>query len=351
MSYKYNDKEPPLDQQLGQILEQGQEWLRRNLPGRQLTGLLALAGAAVVVLWLASGAYIVEPGHVGVVRTFGKETARTEPGLNYRVPWPVQRVDVVSVEQIRRVEVGFRGGQRIHEEAMMLTGDENIVEAQMVVQYRIADPSRYLFRLRDPEGALRTATEVSLRSVVGGMTIDQVMIEERARVQEDARSFIQRLMDNYESGLSITEVRLQAADPPDQVRDAFHDVVRAREDKERLINQAMGYQADVLPKARGEAERILREAEGYREERVLLARGESARFLSVLDEYSKAKDVTRERLHLETVEKILPNIDKVIMGSETQQRVLPLLPIQPAAAGMGTGVPGIGEAVTVLRPR
>ena len=159
------------------------------------------------------------------------------------------------------------------------------------------------------------------------MTIDQVMIEERAKVQDDARVFIQRLMDAYESGLIITEVKLQAADPPDAVRDAFHDVVRAREDKEKLINVAKGYQADILPKARGEAQKILREAEGYKEKRVLLAQGEASRFLSVLAEYEKSREVTRDRLYLETMEKILPDTDKVILDGDLGQRLLPLMPL------------------------
>ncbi len=325
MSYK----QPEFDQQLAQFFEQAQRWLQQHLPK-----ILPVAIGAIVILWLASGVYTVNPGHKGVVRTFGKETGRTEPGLNYRYPWPFQRVDIVSVEQIRRIEVGFRGAHRIPEEALMLTGDENIVDAQIVVQYRVADPSKYLFRLRDPESALLGATEVALRSTVGSMTIDQVMIEERAKVQEDARSFIQRLMDAYESGLVITEVKLQAADPPDQVRDAFHDVVRAREDKEKVINVAKGYQADILPKARGEAQKTLREAEGYREQRVLLATGEAARFLSVLAEYEKARDVTRERLHLETIEKVLPDIDKIVIGGDVSHRLLPLLPLTDGAPGL-----------------
>lgn len=322
MSYKA----PQFDQQLGQFLEQAERWLKHNT-----SRVLPLVLGIGLVVWLGTGVYVVEPGHKGVVRTFGKETTRTEPGLNYRYPWPFQQVDVVSVEQIRRIEVGFRAGQRVNEEAMMLTGDENIVEAQMVVQYRVADPSKYLFRLRDPESTLRSATEVALRSVVGGMTIDQVMIEERARVQEDTRAFVQRLMEDYQSGLAVTEVKLQAADPPDQVRDAFHDVVRAREDKEKLINQARGYQADLLPKARGEAQKILREAEGFKEQRVLMASGEAARFLSLLAEYQKAKSVTRDRLHLETLEKTLPDIDKIIMGGDLNQRLLPLLPLGATA--------------------
>jgi modulator of FtsH protease HflK len=345
MSYKYN--EPQFDQQLGQIFEQIQLWLKRNLPANFGPKVVPLAVGVIILMWLATGVYVVEPGHKGVVRTFGKETARTDPGLNYRYPWPFQKVNVVSVEQIRRIEVGFRGGQRVSEEALMLTGDENIVEAQMVVQYRVADPSKFLFRLRDPEVTLHGATEVALRSVVGGMTIDQVMIEERARVQEDARAFIQRLMDDYESGLAITEVKLQAADPPDQVRDSFHDVVRAREDREKLINQARGYQADILPRARGEAEKILREAEGYQQQRVLMAQGEAARFLSVLAEYQNAKDVTRDRLYLETLEKILPDIDKVIIGGDVQQRLLPLMPISPG--GSGTPIPDLRSVTTPVR--
>lgn len=317
----YAPNEPPYDQ-LGEQMEYALRMFIRHLPK-----ILPIAAALVLVLWLASGIYSVDPGHVGVVRTFGKETSRAEPGLNYRIPWPFQRADVVSVDQVRRIEVGFRGGQRVNEESLMLTGDENIVEAQIVVQYRVADPSRFLFRLRDPEMALHAATEVALRSTVGSMTIDQVMIEERARVQDDARVFIQRLMDAYQSGLIITEVKLQAADPPDAVRDAFHDVVRAREDKEKLINQAKGYQADILPKARGEAQKILREAEGYQEKRVLIAQGEASRFLSVLTEYEKSRDVTRDRLHLETMEKILPGVDKVILDGDVGQRLLPLMPM------------------------
>src|SRR5687767_4741556 len=209
-SHQFN--EPPLDQQLAAQLEHTLKRLKQYLPK-----ILPIAAGLLLVAWLASGIYSVDPGHVGVVRTFGKETARTQPGLNYRFPSPFQRADVVSIEQIRRIEVGFRAGQRVQEEALMLTGDENIVEAQIVVQYRVADPAKFLFRLREPEVALGAATEVALRSTVGSMTIDQVMIEERAKVQDDARVFIQRLMEAYESGLVITEVKLQAADPPDAV--------------------------------------------------------------------------------------------------------------------------------------
>lgn len=181
----------PNEEELNRQLDRAGVLLKQRLPR-----ILLIALPALVVLWFASGIYMVNPGHVGVVRTFGKETARAEAGFHYRFPWPFHRTDIVSVEQIRRIEVGFRAGMRVYEEALMLTGDENIVEAQMVVQYRVADPSKFLFRLHDPEtAALRTATEVALRSTVGGMTIDEVMIDNRAKVQDETRFFVQRLMD------------------------------------------------------------------------------------------------------------------------------------------------------------
>jgi modulator of FtsH protease HflK len=348
MSHKYD--EPQFEQRLGQILQQAEDWFRRNLQGGHLTRILPLVLGAILLLWLATGVYIVDPGHTGVVRTFGKETKRTYPGLNYRYPWPFQRVNVVSVEEVRRIEVGARAGQRVAEEALMLTNDENIIDAQLVVQYRVADPSNYLFRLRDPEGTLHSATEVALRSVVGNMKIDEVMIEKRAEVQTDTHVIIQQLMDDYQSGLIITEVRLQTADPPDAVRDAFHDVVRAREDKERLINEALGYTADILPRARGEVERLLRGAEAYRDERRLLAQGEAARFLSVLTEYREARDVTRDRLHLETIERILPHMEKFIMGGEVSQRMLPILPITGDGAAMLRQQPAPPTTATASGP-
>jgi membrane protease subunit HflK len=329
----------PIDEELMRQLSRARGWLRQRLPR-----LLLIALATLVVVWFATGIYMVNPGHVGVVRTFGKETARTQPGLHYRFPWPFQRTDIVSVEQVRRIEVGFQAGKRVYEEALMLTGDENIVEAQMVIQYRVADPGKFLFRLHDPEATLRTATEVALRSTVGGMTIDEVMIENRAEVQDETRVFVQRLMDAYQSGVVINEVKLQAADPPEAVKDAFHDVVRAREDRERLINQALGYQADLLPRARGAAQQILREAEGYKEKRVLLAQGETARFLSVLAEYEKAKEVTRARLHFETVERILPEIDKLIVDDGISQRLMPLLTL-----GVGVVTPPVNVPPATTR--
>ncbi len=307
-------------------LQKAQENMMRRVP--------VFLGSALVIIgliWLATGFYVVSPGEQGVVRQFGKETNKTNPGLHYHLPYPIQRVNVVSVERVRRAEIGFRtlrrGSetfvQRAPREALMLTGDANIVEAQVIVQYRIKDPSKYLFRLRDPEQNLRAATEVALRAAVGNSTIDDVLTVGRAKVQAETLTFLQKLLDEYNSGLFITEVRLQVVDPPEQVKDAFHEVVRAKEDREKLINQAKGYKEDVIPKARGKAQEILRAAEAYKTERVLKAKGEANRFVALLKEYAQSKEVTRDRLYLEALEVILPQTKKLVVT--TEQGVLPLI--------------------------
>jgi modulator of FtsH protease HflK len=250
----------------------------------------------------------------------------------------VQKIRVVNVEQIRRIEVGVRGDQKIEDEAQMLTGDANIVEARMIVQYRISEPSRYLFRLRDPEETLRATAEVALRSTVGRTQIDEILTTGREKVQTETRGLLQRLIDQYESGLTVTEVQLQSMDAPGEVKEAFHDVVRAREEKEKLINEARGYSADVIPKARGEARKIEREAEAYKEQRVLRAKGDAAKFDSMLAEYTKARRVTRERLYLETMERILSKIErKVVIDKDVAKGALPLLPLGAQAVGAAAG--------------
>ena len=216
--------------------------MSRNVMGRFGSGLTLV----VLLVLLGSGVYKVGPGEIGVVRTFGKETTKMGPGLRFRIPI-VQRVDVVNVEQIRRTEVGFRDKQPNIDEAQMITGDANIVEVQMIVQYRVIDPTKYLFRLRDPDETLRASAEVALRGVVGRTNIDDVITTGREKVQDETREWLQQLVDSYESGIRVTEVKLQSIDAPDAVRDAFHEVVRAREEKEKLINQAMGYNADFDP--------------------------------------------------------------------------------------------------------
>ncbi len=287
----------------------------------------------VLAVWLASGVYIVQPGEEGVVLTFGRFTSVTPSGLNYRIPWPIQRVTIVNVESIRRIEIGFRTTspeikQEILGEALMLTEDENIVQVELLVQYRIANSRDFIFNIQNPEQVLHTSAEVALRSTVGQMTIDAVITEERARVQEETRTFLSRLLGDYETGIQVTDVRLQVADPPEEVRDAFQEVVRAKADKERLINESQAYQNDVVPRARGEKQRSIEEATAFKDQQVLRATGDAARFLSVLEAYRLAPDVTRERMHIEALEKILNRVEVILLDDEAVgNQVLPFLPL------------------------
>ncbi|MDQ2642252.1 MAG: FtsH protease activity modulator HflK [Myxococcota bacterium] len=308
--------------------------LSRTLsPFRYFGGKLGTIVLVLVVVALGvSGFFVVGPGEQGVLRTFGKHSGYAGPGPHFRIPI-VQDVDVVNIENIRRIEVGFRDDKAVPSEALMLTGDENIVEAQIIIQYKISDSAKYLFRLRDPEETLRATAEVALRSSVGRTKIDDVITTGRETVQAETRDWLQKLMNEYQSGISITEVKLQRVDAPDEVKEAFHDVVRAREEKEKLINQAKGYQADLIPRARGEARQIEREAEGYKEERVLRARGDAAKFEAQLTEYQKAADVTRRRMHLETLERVLARAErKTLLPDNLKGAILPLLSSPPGAA-------------------
>src|SRR5688572_10249240 len=268
---------------ISEVVAELSDALRTNL--RRFGPLL---GAVLLLFLVVTGVYSVGPGEQGVVRRFGREHRAAGPGLHYAMPL-FESVDVVNIEEVRRVEVGFKGETTVNEEALMLTGDENIVEVQMVVQYRVADPSKYLFRLRDPDRSLHIASEVALRSVVGRTNIDDVMTTGRQQVQAATHEHLQALMDDYEGGLEITEAKLDAVDAPDEVKDAFNAVTRAREDKEKLVNEARGYLEDKVPRARGEAQIMVRGAEAYKEQRVLRAQGDADKFDAMLAEYQKAK--------------------------------------------------------------
>lgn len=287
----------------------------------------------ILLIWLTSGAYIIQPGEEGVVQTFGRFTSVTSSGLNYHFPWPVQQVTIVDVESIRRVEIGFRttasnSKQEVLSEALMLTTDENIVQVELLVQYRIADSRAFVFNVQNPEDVLLTSAEVGLRSTVGQMTIDAVITEERARVQDDTRVFLSRLLSDYGTGIQVTDVRLQVADPPEEVRDAFQEVVRALADRERLINESQAYQNDIVPRARGDKQRLIEEATAFKDREVLRATGDAQRFLSVLEAYRLAPEVTRERLHIEALEGILDQVGLVLLDERAiGNQVLPFLPL------------------------
>ena len=344
------------DDTWGQLGDQFERWKRQSPRASMIVvGLLLLC---IMLIWLATGVYTVGPGEQGVVRRFGKEVARVGPGLHHHWPRPIERVDVVNVEVVRRVEVGFRSDPRYHlvpQESLMLTGDENIVDAQAIVQYRVKDAGEYLFRVVDPDQALRDATEVGLRSVIGRTTIEEVLTVGRVEIQNQTREFLQQLLDTYQSGLMVTEVKLQVVDPPEQVKDAFHEVVRAREDRERLINEARGYQEDVIPKARGQVEQTLRAAEAYKAQREIRAQGEAAKFLSILEEYQKAQEVTEQRLYVETLQRVLPKAQKIVISPQLEGHLLPFLPLREQGplgrpAAVSDGQRGPTEAVTMPQP-
>jgi membrane protease subunit HflK len=293
----------------------------------------------VLVVWLLTGIYIVRPGEQGVVRRFGEAVRITGPGPHYRIPWPIEKVDKPKVTQVRRIEIGFEtlspgppARYRFHpEESLMLTADEQIIDAQIIVQYKIKDASKYLFNVKNlegPQGTIKDAAEVALRQVVGERPIDDVLITEKLKVEIDILTVLQEIIDEYNSGIQIKEVKLQTVQPPKEVAPAFSDVVSAKEDKAKLIQEAEGYSADILPKARGQKEKIIRAAEAYREERIRRARGDAEKFLAVLKEYQNAKEVTRKRLYLETMEKVLPGVKKFVIDSEVGGNLLQFLPLE-----------------------
>lgn len=301
---------------------------------------IPLVLGVIVALWLISGVYIVGPEEQGVVRRFGKVVDISGPGPHYRLPWPIDAVDIPKVLQVKRIEIGFRTVSAgppaqyrfLPEESLMLTGDENIVDAQLIVQYRIRDAYNYLFKIKDPEGTLRDAAEAALRQIIGRTSIDDALTVGKAQIQEDTRQLLQDIMDRYNSGLLITVVKLQTVQPPAQVDAAFKDVVSAREDRDRLVNEALGYQEDVMPKARGQAEQVKLQAAAYKEQRIRRAEGDAQRFLEILREYKEAKDVTRKRLYLETMEEILPNIKKFIIDPKVGGGLLQFLPLEATEA-------------------
>ncbi|SVA47963.1 uncharacterized protein METZ01_LOCUS100817 [marine metagenome] len=301
-----------------------------SVPEKLLTlGILPIFGIALI-FWLFTGVYTVGPDEVGVVQRFGKYDRTVQSGLNYHMPFPIETVKTPKVTEVKRIEVGFRTVGKnqyrtVERESLMLTGDENIVDAELIVQYKIKEPINYLFNFVGPELTMREAAEASLRTVVGRHNIDEALTSGKLMIQEETKELLQSILDKYETGVQVVAVQLQDVSPPKQVIDAFKDVASAKEDKNRMINEAEGYRNDIIPKARGEAQAMIREAEGFREARIARAEGDVAKFKAILKEYSKAKDVTRERLYLEAMEEILPGIEKYIVPNGEDGNLLNLL--------------------------
>jgi len=299
--------------------------------------LLPLLGAALA-LWLFTGTYMVGPDEIGVVRTFGKYTRVAQSGLNYHFPYPIEQVNTPAVTEVKRIEIGFRtlrNGQyrSVEKESLMLTGDENIVDAEMIVQYKIKDPVKYLFRIMEPELTVREAAEASLRTVVGRNKIDETLTTGKFKIQEETKIQLQLILDKYDSGIHVVAVQLQDVSPPKEVLGAFKDVASAKEDKNRMVNQAEGYRNNVIPKARGEAEAMIRDAEGFKQARIKRSEGDAAKFTTILKEYRKAKSITQKRLYLETMERVLPNIEKIIIPDKNSGNMLNLLNLNPGKGG------------------
>ncbi len=322
--------------------------------GRSLgIGLIALVA---LVLWLLSGIYIVQQGERGVVLRFGAKTDITEAGLRWHVPYPFERVEKVNVEKVSTIEIGYRtapragGKNRVPKEALMLTEDENIIDIEFAVQYKVKDAGEYLFNVRDPEVTIAQATESAVREVVGKSTLDFALTEGRDKVARDARDLLQLILDRYNTGIHVVTVETQRAQPPEEVRAAFEDAVKAREDEQRLKNEAEAYANDVIPRARGAAARLLQEAEGYRSSTMARADGDARRFTQIATEYAKAPGVTRERMYIEAMEQVLSNTTKVFVDQKGGSVMY--LPIDKliAPTQRDMGAPAASEAETEVAP-
>lgn len=284
--------------------------------------------AAAIVVWLAyDSIHFIQPAERGVVLRFGKYVDTLQPGPSIRLPRPIERVVRVDVDQIRTVEIGYRGeggrqGVTVANEALMLTRDENIVDIKLAVQYKVKSPDDYLFFDRDPDITMRKATESAIRETVGKSEMDFILKEGRSEVAARTKDSLQATLDRYNTGLIVTSVNIQDAQPPEQVQEAFLDAIRAREDQERLINEAEAYANEVIPKARGEAARLVEDANAYKARVTASAEGEANRFLQVLREYQKAPEVTRERLYIESLESVLQNSSKIMVDVQKGSNLL-----------------------------
>jgi len=319
-----------------EMIRKGQERLKRLFPGGGGYKGFVLIGIAVIGLWLLTGFYRVQPGEQGVTLLFGKWVGTTGPGLNYFLPAPIGEVIKPNVERTNQIEVGYRGagtvtsnGSRdVPEESLMLTGDQNIIDIDYVVQWRISDAGSYLFNVRDPENTIKLASESAIREVIGKTDLEEALTVGRVRVEEQTRTLLQEIMDGYESGIFIAEVKMQKVDPPRDVIDAFNDVQRARQDRDRSQNEALAYRNDIIPRAKGEAERQVLQARAYKDRVTKEAEGEAERFISIYDSFLTAKDVTTRRLYLETMQEVLSKSDKIIMEQNgAGNGVVPYLPL------------------------
>ncbi|MGX1785563.1 FtsH protease activity modulator HflK [Bosea sp. NPDC055332] len=347
---------------LEEIIRRGQDRLKDFMPGGNLGGRgLLLVGLGLVLLWLATGFYTVRPNEVGLNLIFGKYVGKTGQGLNYNLPYPIGSVVKPQVTNVITTEVGFRTIESartsrqtdVGEESLMLTGDENIVDIDVIVQWQIdpGAPENYVFNIQDPPGTVKAVAESAVREIIGRRNIQPVLTTDRGQIETEVRQLMQETLNSYRAGVQIRLVQLQKVDPPQQVIDAFRDVQAARADQERLRNQAETYANQVVPEARGRAAQLVQSAEAFKDQTVAEARGQISRFNSVYEQYKNAPAVTRERLFIETMERVLGGMDKVILDqSGSGNGVVPYLPLgelgqhqqprRPAGQNQGQGQQG-----------
>jgi modulator of FtsH protease HflK len=322
-----------------------------SLSPRQFGGGIGLLVMLVAVIWLASGFYIVDASQRGLVLQFGKFTETTEPGLRWRLPWPIQSNEIVNLTGVRTVEVGYRGSEKskVLKEALMLTDDENIVSVQFAVQYLLKDPKNYIFKNRNPDDAVIGAAETAIREVVGKSRMDFVLYEGRDVIAANTQKLIQEILDRYETGVQIRSVTMQSTQPPEQVQAAFDDAVKAGQDRERQKNEGQAYANDVIPRARGAASRLMQEADGYKQRMIATAEGDASRFKQILVEYNKAPEVTRQRLYLETIQQVYSSTSKIMIDAKGSGNLL-YLPLDKLMQAAGTQIAAPAAAIEVPTP-
>ncbi|MDG2395747.1 FtsH protease activity modulator HflK [Candidatus Thioglobus sp.] len=324
-----NQTPPELDEVIKDFKNKFNGAFGSNKSGKSSTpsapqGSVKFIAIVAVLVWMLSGIYIIDPAEKGIVLRFGAFQEETSQGPHWHLPFPIETVNRINVEQIRTAEIGYRNvvkgsrrfGGNVSSESLMLTKDENMIDAKFAVQYKVNDAQAYLFNVANPDTTLRHVSESAIRQMVGRNTMDFILTEGRVSIADDIKERSQELLDLYKTGLYITTVNMQDAQPPEQVQASFSDAVKAREDKQRLINEAQTYANDILPKSRGLAARLLEESRAYKSEVVSKSEGESSRFKQILAEYEKAPAVTKERLYRETMESVLASTSKVVVDSK-----------------------------------
>ncbi|HTK14652.1 MAG TPA: FtsH protease activity modulator HflK [Xanthobacteraceae bacterium] len=354
----------PTPPDLEDLLRRSQDKLRAILPGGGLGGAgFALIVAGVLVLWGLSGFFRVQPDELGVVLRFGKYIGDKPPGLNYHLPYPIETALTPKVTRVNRIDIGMRvvddsrrgvSTRDIPEESLMLTGDENIVDVDFSVFWviKVGGASDYLFNIQNPEGTVKAVAESSMREIVGQREIGPILTGARQNIEAAVHDRMQKTLDQYQSGIQITQVQLQKVDPPNQVIDAFRDVQAARADLERLQNEAQTYANRVIPEARGRAAQIIQAGEAYQEQTVAEATGQTSRFLKIYDQYKLAPEVTRERMYLETMEHVLGGADKIILDNDGKgPGVVPYLPLPDLTRSRPPATPPAPQANATTPPR